>query len=78
MEDKAMNRFLIAAAFLFATIFTAQAATSGTAHRQIDAQKHPQTAIVRDAAPRRTKSSGGYDQNRGAYDPWYWDWSYGR
>jgi hypothetical protein len=73
-----MNRFLITAAFLFATIITAHAATSVTVHRQIKAHKHPQTAVVHRAAPRRTKPTGGYDQNHGAYDPWYWDSSYGR
>jgi hypothetical protein len=76
MEDT-MTRLLISVAFLFAIIVTAHAAASGTAHRQIKAHKHPQTAVIHRAAPHRAKSTGGYDQNHGAYDPWYWDWSYG-
>jgi hypothetical protein len=73
-----MPRFLITAAFLLAAIITAHAATSDTAPRQIKAQKHSHTALIHRTAPRRTKSTGGYDQNHGAYDPWYWDWSYGQ
>jgi hypothetical protein len=77
MEDRTMPRFLIGAAFLFAAIITAHAATSGTAPSQIKAQKHPYKAVIHRAA-RRTRSTGGYDQNHGAYDPWYWDPSYGQ
>jgi len=73
-----MTRFLIGAAIVLATIITAHAATSGRGHRQTKAHKHPRAMVVPRAAPLRTKPIGGYDQNHGAYDPWYWDPSYGR
>jgi hypothetical protein len=65
-------------ALLFATIVTAHAATPGAARGQIKAQKHPHGAAIHHAAPHRTKPASGYDQNHGAYDPWYWDPSYGQ
>jgi hypothetical protein len=70
-----MKRFLVAAALLFTTVIAACAASPGTGHGQIQIHKHP-TAVTHHVTTRPTTSTGGYDQNHGAYDPWYWDWSY--
>jgi hypothetical protein len=73
-----MKGFLIVTACLFAAISTAHAAQHDKAHKEVRAQKHAPTAVVRHPVPRPPKPVGGYDQNHGAYDPWYWDPSYGR
>jgi hypothetical protein len=73
-----MHRLLIGTAFLFATIIAANAATPGTAQRQIKAPKHSRTAVIHRKTPHRTKERDGCDQSHGAYDPWHWDSSYGR
>ena len=73
-----MKRLLITATLLVATIAAAHAADTRTTQPQVKAPRHPHTTVVHRAVRRPAQSSGGYDENHGAYDPWYWDPSYGQ